>query len=72
MPTIEFDTTLPSIRQVQNLIKDKNAVEMKLLTGDTLNGTLAWQDPHCVLLVQENGQKTTIWRQAIAYMKPLG
>jgi len=72
MPTIEFDTTLPSIRQVQTLIKDKNAVEMKLLTGDTLTGTLVWQDPQCVSLAQENGQKTTIWRQAIAFMKPLG
>ncbi|NQZ65434.1 MULTISPECIES: Hfq-related RNA-binding protein [Cyanophyceae] len=71
MPTIEFDTTLPSTRQVQNLIKDKNAVEMKLLTGDTLNGSLVWQDPNCILLVQANGQKTTIWKQAIAYMKPL-
>ncbi|MDJ0619755.1 MAG: RNA chaperone Hfq [Calothrix sp. MO_192.B10] len=72
MPTIEFDTALPSIRQVQNLIKDKNAVEMKLLTGDTLTGTIVWQDPQCILLAQENGQKTTIWKQAIAYMKSLG
>ncbi len=72
MPTIEFDTKLPSIRQVQSLIKDKNTVEMKLLTGDTLTGMLVWQDPQCVLLAQENGQKTTIWRQAIAFMKPLG
>ncbi|MDJ0796268.1 MAG: RNA chaperone Hfq [Calothrix sp. MO_167.B12] len=72
MPTIEFDTALPSIRQVQNLIKDKNAVEMKLLTGDILTGTIVWQDPQCILLTQENGQKTTIWKQAIAYMKSLG
>ena len=72
MPTIEFDTSLPSIRQVQNLIKDKNAVEVKLMTGDVLAGTIAWQDPHCILLADSNGQKTTIWRQAIAYMKPQG
>jgi host factor-I protein len=71
MPTIEFDTSLPSIRQVQSLIKEKNAVEIKLLTGDTLTGTIVWQDPQCVLIADSNGQKTTIWRQAIAYMKPM-
>ncbi|CDN15943.1 MAG: RNA-binding protein hfq [Richelia sp.] len=72
MSTIEFDTSLPSIRQVQNLIKDKNGVEIKLVTGDVLTGTMVWQDPHCILLADSNGQKTTIWRQALAYMKHQG
>ncbi len=70
MPTIEFDTSLPSIRQVQNLIKQTTAVELKLLTGDIITGKILWQDPQCVMIAAENGEKTTIWKQAIAYLKP--
>jgi host factor-I protein len=66
----EFDTTLPSIRQVQTLIKQTTPVELKLLTGDVLTGRVLWQDPQCVCIADENSQQTTIWKQAIAYIKP--
>ncbi|MEA5572819.1 Hfq-related RNA-binding protein [Calothrix sp. UHCC 0171] len=66
----DFDTSLPSIRQVQNLIKDTATVELKLLTGDILTGKILWQDPQCVAIADQNGQKTTVWKQAIAYIKP--
>ena len=68
--SIEFDTALPSIRQVQTLIKEAGIVELKLLTGDSLTGRIGWQDPHCLCLFDENNQPTTVWRQAIAYLKP--
>ncbi len=70
MHTTEFDTTLPSIRQLQNLIKQAVVVELKLLTGDLLTGKVAWQDPNCVCIVDEKNQQTTIWKQAIAYLQP--
>ncbi|MEH2156332.1 Hfq-related RNA-binding protein [Nostoc sp.] len=66
----EFDTTLPSIRQVQNLIKQTTPVELKLLTQDVLTAKVLWQDPQCVCIVDENSQQTTVWKQAIAYIKP--
>jgi host factor-I protein len=66
----EFDTTLPSIRQIQNLIKQTMQMEFKLLTGDVLTGKILWQDPHCVCIVDESSQQTTVWKQAIAYFKP--
>ncbi|MHC5727455.1 MAG: Hfq-related RNA-binding protein [Nostoc sp.] len=66
----EFDTTLPSIRQVQNLIKQTIPVELKLLTGDVLIGKILWQDPQCICIADENSQQTTIWKHAIAYIKP--
>ncbi|MFH7027517.1 MAG: RNA-binding protein hfq [Heteroscytonema crispum UTEX LB 1556] len=69
MHTTEFDTSLPSIRLVQNIIKQAEKVELKLLTGDVLTGRVLWQDPHCILIVDESSQQTTIWKQAIAYMK---
>ncbi len=66
----EFDTALPSIRQVQKLIKDASFVEMKLVTGDSLTGKISWQDQNCLCLVNEDNQPTTVWRHAIAYLKP--
>ncbi|MBE9006720.1 RNA chaperone Hfq [Fortiea sp. LEGE XX443] len=72
MPTTEFDTSLPSIRQLQNLIKQAAVVEFKLVTGDLLTGKVLWQDPSCVCIADENSQQTTIWKQAIAYFQPKG
>jgi host factor-I protein len=66
----DFDTSLPSIRQVQNLIKQTTPVEFKLLTGDVLTGRVLWQDAHCICIADENSQQTTIWKQAIAYIQP--
>jgi host factor-I protein len=68
----EFDTNLPSVRQVQSAIKDQKQVEMKLTTGDLLTGILLWQDPSCICLRDESNQNTIIWRGAIAYIKPQG
>ncbi|MEH2304318.1 Hfq-related RNA-binding protein [Nostoc sp.] len=65
----EFDTTLPSIRQVQNLIKQTTPVELKLLTQDVLIGKVVWQDPQCICIADENSQQITVWKQAIAYIK---
>lgn len=65
----EFDTSLPSVRQVQNLIKQAEPIQVKLLTGDMLTGRIIWQDAQCVCLVDENSQQTTVWKQAIAYIK---
>ncbi|BAY78851.1 hypothetical protein NIES25_53300 (plasmid) [Nostoc linckia NIES-25] len=66
----EFDTSLPSIRQVQILIKQTTPAEFKLVTGDAIAGRVLWQDPHCVCIVDENSEQITVWKQAIAYIKP--
>lgn len=66
----EFDTNLPSIRQVQELIQEKNEVELKLVTDDLLVGKIRWQDPDCLCLIDHYDQPTIVWRQAIVYLKP--
>ena len=66
----EFDTALPSIRHVQALIKDAKIVELKVTTGDLLVGRISWQDQNCVCILDENNQPITVWRHAIAYLKP--
>ena len=65
----EMDTNLPSTRQIQNLIKDKKEVEVKLLTNDLLVGRVLWQDTDCLSLVDNSTQTILIWRQAIAFIK---
>lgn len=66
----EFDTGLPSTRMVQNLIKEKKEVEIKLISDDLVMGKVLWQDQHCICLVDHYDQSTLVWRQAIAYLKP--
>lgn len=66
----ELETGLPSIRQVQTLIREGNEVELKLVTNDLLTGKIRWQDPDCVCLVDHYDQPTIVWRQAIVYLKP--
>jgi host factor-I protein len=65
----EFDTGLPSVRQVQEYIKDKQEVELKLVTDDLIVGKIIWQDSQCVCLIDHYDQSTLIWRQAIVFVK---
>jgi host factor-I protein len=69
MANIDFDTTLPSIRQIQRWIKEKTPVEFKLISGDLIIGKVFWQDHNCVCIVDGNNEQTTVWKQSIAYMK---
>lgn len=66
----EFDTSLPGVRQVQNYIKDKQEVELKLVTDDLIMGKIIWQDADSLCLVDHYNQQTIIWRQALVYLKP--
>lgn len=64
-----FDTGLPSIRQVQNLIRDRQTVEVKLTTSDTLSGSVKWQDANAICVTGSDGNDTILMRGAIAYVK---
>lgn len=65
----EFDTGLPSVKQVQGYIKDKQEVELKLMTDDLIVGKIIWQDPLCLCLLDHYDQSALIWRQAIVFIK---
>lgn len=66
----ELETGLPSIRQIQTLIKDQTDVELKLITQELLTGKIRWQDTDCLCLTDREDQPMIVWRQAIAYLKP--
>lgn len=65
----ELNTGLPSVRQIQGFVKDKQEVEVKLVTDDLLIGRIMWQDDDCLCLVDQYDQKTLVWRQALVYLK---
>jgi len=67
---LELETGLPSTRLLQTYLRDKRQVEVKLVTGDTVTGALAWQDPNCICLTVD-GEATLIWRSALASLKGL-
>lgn len=65
----EFDTALPGVVQVQNYIKDKQEVEIKLITDDLMVGKIIWQDPNTLCIMDHYNQQTLVWRQALVYLK---
>ncbi len=67
----EFESGLPSIRQLQSFIQNKKEVEIKLLTQDQdiMVGKMLWQDQNCVCLQNQDQQSVLIWWQSIAYIK---
>ncbi|MDJ1183597.1 Hfq-related RNA-binding protein [Roseofilum casamattae] len=68
MPDLE--TNLPSVRNIQNFIQQKNEVELKLVTDDLIVGQILWQDTYCICIVDHYQQTTIVWRQSIVFMKP--
>ena len=66
--SLELETGLPSTRLLQTYLREKRTVEVKLVTGDTVTGSLSWQDPQCVCLDVE-GNPVVVWRSALVYIK---
>lgn len=67
-----FDPGLPSLRQIESYIKDKDKfkVEIALINNEKFIGKVLWQDPNCICLIEENTEKKIlIWLQGIAYIK---
>ena len=68
----EFNTDIPSVRQIQNYIKDKQIVEIKLNIGEMIEGNILWQDNHCLCLMTQKQQKLLLWKQSFVYIKAKG
>ena len=50
-----LDTTLPSVRNVQELIRIRTPVNVMLLTGQEWDGIIRWQDTHFLAMTTEPG-----------------
>jgi host factor-I protein len=66
---LTLNTDLPSVRQIQTYIREKTAIEVKLLTGDLIAGSVFWQDSDCVCIRDASEQPVMISRPAIAFIR---
>jgi len=50
-----LDTTLPSVRHVQELIRIRTPVNVVMMSGQECDGIIRWQDSHFLALSTEPG-----------------
>jgi host factor-I protein len=51
-----LDTSLPSIRHVQGLIRSRSEVVVTMSNGQELRGKILWQDLEYMAVLQEEGR----------------
>ena len=67
-----LDTSLPSIRHFQELIRNRKLVQIKINSGESLEGVLAWQDVHYLALREPMGESVLlINREAVVLVRCL-
>lgn len=67
-----LDTSLPSVRHVQELIRNRTPVRIALLGGQEMEGTIKWQDNQFLALRQEAGMPLALLsRDAIVVLRAL-
>lgn len=67
-----LDTSLPSIRHLQDLIRNHKPVQIEINTGESLEGVLDWQDVHYLALREPMGESLLlINREAVVLVRCL-
>ena len=67
-----LDTSLPSVRHVQELIRNRTPIRISLQGGHEVEGTIKWQDPQFLALRQDAGRPLAlISRDAIVVLRAL-
>ena len=67
-----LDTSLPSIRHFQELIRNRKLVQIDISTGQSLEGVLAWQDVHYLALREPMGESLLlINRESVVLVRSL-
>jgi host factor-I protein len=67
-----LDTSLPSVRHVQELIRNRAMVSLQMVGGHELAGTIQWQDHQFLALRQDSSLPLVlINRDAIALLRAL-
>jgi host factor-I protein len=67
-----LDTSLPSIRHLQDLIRNRKLVQIEITTGQSLEGVLAWQDVHYLALREPMGESLLlINRESVVLVRSL-
>jgi host factor-I protein len=68
-----LDTSLPSVRHLQDLIRTATVVTVRMRGGVELEGTLKWQDSEFLALSQDpNAPLVLLNRDAVVLLRGLG
>ena len=68
----KLDTSLPSVRTVQDLIRNRTPVRIDMVGGQELQGTIKWQDSHFLALMQDPSMPVVLLNvDAIAILRAL-
>jgi host factor-I protein len=68
----KLDTSLPSVRHIQELIRTRTVVNLSLMGGQEVEGVIKWQDMHFLALRQSANQPLMmVNRQAITLLRAL-
>lgn len=68
-----LDTSLPGVRQLQNWIRAKTAVQVQLHDGTKLDGLLDWQDVEFLALrLPNDSDPVLIQRLSVTVIRSLG
>ncbi len=69
---IKLDTTLPSVRHIQELIRTRTVVSLTLISGQEVEGVIKWQDMYFLALRQNSNQPLMmVNREAITLLRAL-
>lgn len=64
----KLDTSLPSVRHVQDLIRNRSQVFITMIGGQELQGTLRWQDSDVIALSQDQGSPPVLLNRQLMLM----
>jgi host factor-I protein len=68
----KLDTTLPSVRHIQELIRTRTVVSLSLMSGQEVEGVIKWQDMHFLALRHSANQPLVmVNREAITLLRAL-
>jgi host factor-I protein len=67
-----LDTSLPSVRHIQELIRNRTVVRVVMIGGQELEGTLRWQDNDVLALRQDASMPLVLLnRHGVAILRAL-
>ncbi|MEB3257811.1 MAG: hypothetical protein VKN83_05770 [Cyanobacteriota bacterium] len=67
-----LDTSLPSVRHIQELIRTRTVVSLSLVGGQEVEGVIKWQDSYFLALRQAANQPLMmVNREAITVLRAL-
>ncbi|MFN5466235.1 MAG: Hfq-related RNA-binding protein [Cyanobacteriota bacterium] len=68
----KLDTSLPSVRHIQELIRTRSVVSLSLIGGQEVEGVIKWQDPQFLAVrLSANQPLVMVSRQAITLLRAL-